>query len=98
MLSVPCSACEQALANTHSQQGSDICVSIGVSGTACLCCWNRKESYLEPDQNRDKERLHRSEYPTDGECTEVAALCRPFPGGARPCYIELVGFSPQPHK
>lgn len=48
---------------THTQQRSDLCISIGVSGTACLWCGSRKEKYLEPDQSRDKQSLPRSEYP-----------------------------------
>lgn len=48
---------------THTQQCSDLCISIGVSGTACLWCGSRKENYLEPDQSRDKQSLPRSEYP-----------------------------------
>lgn len=28
----------------------------------------------------------------------MAALCLAFPGGARPGYVEMVGFSPQAHK
>lgn len=61
-----CPFCLWTSSGKHTEQCSDLCISIGVSGTACFCCWNRKESYLEPDQSRDKESLQRSEYPTDG--------------------------------
>lgn len=81
----------------HMQQCSDLCISIGVSGTACSCCWNRKESYLEPDQSRAQGSLHRAEYPQT-ESTEVAAHSMAFPGGARTGYIELLGFSTRAHQ
>lgn len=48
---------------TRTQRCSDLCISIGVSGTAYLSCWSRKEIYLEPDQSRDKQSLPRSEHP-----------------------------------
>lgn len=44
---------------THTQRCSDLCISMGVSGTACLWRWSRKESYLEQDQSRDKQSLPR---------------------------------------
>lgn len=94
LLSVPSSACEQSLANTHTQQCSDLCISTGVSGTVCLCCWTGRRATWNQTKAETRKACTDSSTPP----TEVAALCMAFLGGARPGYTELTGFSPQAHK
>lgn len=64
VLSVPPSSWEQALANAHPRQHGDLCISVGIAGTACLCCWSRKESALAPAQSTHRESRSSSGHPT----------------------------------
>lgn len=92
VLSVPPSSWEQALANAHPRQHGDLCISVGIAGTACLCCWNRKESALEPAQSTHRESRSSSGHPR----AERGADCGRVPAGARTRYPELTGLSAQP--